>query len=327
MGAALAFVVGPIWGFSTLDSGAFAIVGMAAVFAAMARAPLTSILIVFEITGDYGLVLPLMLATSLATLLADRMHPESVYTMPLRRRGIHLLRREDIDLLDTVTVGEVMKWPGILLDTTTTADVVEQILEDSHHHGLPVVDDDRHLVGILTVSDVARRGGPSPDLTVADIMTPHPITVVPSMPVSAALARMAALGVGRLPVVSDDDPSQFVGMFRRESVVRAYHHALGSTTDRHLYRERARVRTQPGAAFYEMPVMADSYAHGKRVKELTWPEDATLVSIRRGTRVIIPHGDTIIEQGDTITAFGSGDSRVELAFLLEPQPVVDEEAT
>jgi CIC family chloride channel protein len=327
LGTALAVVVGPIWGFSTLDSGAFAIVGMAAVFAAMARAPLTSILIVFEITGDYGLVLPLMLATSLATLLADRMHPESVYTMPLRRKGIHLLRREDIDLLDTVTVGEVMKWPGTLLSTTTTTDVVEQILDDSHHHGLPVVDDEGHLAGILTVSDVARRGGPSPDLTVADIMTPHPITVVPSMPVSAALARMAALGVGRLPVVSDDDPTRFVGMFRRESVVRAYHHALGSTTDRHLYRERARVRTQPGAAFYEMPVMADSFAHGKRVKELSWPEEATLVSIRRGTRVIIPHGDTIIERGDTITAFGSSDSRVELAYLLEPQPVVDEEAT
>jgi CIC family chloride channel protein len=327
LGSALAVVVSPIWGFSTLDSGAFAIVGMAAVFAAMARAPLTSILIVFEITGDYGLVLPLMLATSLATLLADRLHPESVYTMPLRRRGIHLLRREDIDLLDTVTVGEVMKWPGTLLSTTTTADVVEQILDDSHHHGLPVVDDKGHLVGILTVSDVARRGGPSPDLTVADLMTPHPITVVPSMPVSAALARMAALGVGRLPVVSDDDPNKFVGMFRRESVVRAYHHALGSTTDRHLYRERARVRTQPAAGFYEMPVMADSYAHGKRVKELTWPDDATLVSIRRGTRVIIPHGDTIIERDDTLTAFGTGESRVELAYLLEPQPVVDEEAT
>ena len=51
------------------------------------------------------------------------------------------------------------------------------------------------------------------------------------------------------------------------------------------------------------------------------------MSIRRGTRVIIPHGDTIIERGDTVTAFGSGDSRVELAYLLEPQPVVDEEAT
>jgi CIC family chloride channel protein len=327
LGTALAVVVSPIWGFSELDSGAFAIVGMAATFAAVARAPLTSILIVFEITGDYGLVLPLMLATSLATLLADRIHPESSYTMPLRRKGIHLLRREDIDLLDTVSVGEVMKWPGTLLPTTMTADVVDDILEESHHHGLPVVDDSGHLVGILTVSDVARRGGPSPDLTVEDIMTRNPITVVPSMPVSAALARMAALGVGRLPVVSDDDPTEFVGMFRRESVVRAYHHALGSTTDRHLYRERARVRTQPGAAFFDMPVMPDSYAHGKRVKELTWPEDATLVSIRRGTRVIIPHGDTIIERGDTITAFGSGDSRVELAYLLEPQPVVEEDAT
>ena len=321
LGGAIAIVIGPAWGFSTLDPGAFAVVGMAATFSALARAPLTAILIVFEITGDYDLVLPLMLATSIATLLAERLHPESVYTAPLKRRGIHLLRREDIDLLDTVTVGEVMKWPGTLLRRDMTTADVDAVLTAERHHGLPVVDDGGHLVGIVTVSDIARRGGPSDDLTVDEVMTADPITVVPTMPVSVALARMAALGFGRLPVVAADDPRRFVGMFRRESVVRAYHHALGATTDRHLYRERLRLRTQPGAVFYELPIPAQSAVHAKRVKELDWPDGATLVSVRRGDRVIIPHGDTILASGDTITAFGTGDSRVELAFLLEPRPV------
>jgi CIC family chloride channel protein len=328
VGAALAIVVEPVWSFSEIEPGAFAVVGMAAAFASVGRAPLTSILIVFEITGNYGLVLPLMLATSVATFLTDRFHPASAYTMPLVRRGIHLIKREDIDLLDTITVGEVMKWPGTVLSPAMSTAQADALLEEQRHHGMPVTADDE-LVGIITVSDIARAGGPSETTTVGTVMTGRPITVVPSMPVSAALARMAALGFGRLPVVSEDDPTQLVGMFRRDSVVRAYHHALGATTGRHLYRDRIRQRTDPGAAFYEVPVPHASPISGKRVRDLVWPEGATLVSIRRDVRVIIPHGNTVLESDDVITAFGTGDSRVELAFVLQGQSLdhLEEDAT
>ncbi|MFZ0491606.1 MAG: chloride channel protein, partial [Acidimicrobiia bacterium] len=91
-GAGLAELLASIWTLSAFAPGPFAVVGMAAMFAAVARAPLTSILIVFEITQDYKLVLPLMLAVSLATLIADVLSPESVYTMPLIRKGIRLVR-------------------------------------------------------------------------------------------------------------------------------------------------------------------------------------------------------------------------------------------
>jgi CIC family chloride channel protein len=328
IGAALAIIVEPFWTFSDIDPGTFAVVGMAATFAAVGRAPLTAILMVFEITGDYGLVLPLMLATSLATFLGERLHPASVYTMPLKRRGIHLLEREDIDLLDTITVGEVMKWPGTVLSSGMSTAQADSVLEGERHHGMPVCDAGK-LTGVLTVSDIARAGGPSRDVSVGSIMTERPITVFPSMPVSAALARMAALGFGRLPVVSEEDPRELVGMFRRESVVRAYHHALGATTGRHLYRDRIKQRTQPGAAFYEIPVPSDSPLGGQRVRDIRWPDGATLVSIRREARVIIPHGNTVLERGDVITAFGTGESRVQLSYVVQGQPFeqVEEDAT
>jgi CIC family chloride channel protein len=327
-GAAVALLVQPVWGLSEIQPGALAVVGMAATLAASERAPLTAILLVFEITGDYGLVLPLMLATTLATVISDRVHPESAYTAPLKRRGIHLLKREDIDLLDTITVAEVMRWPGTVLRPDMTTAEADAVLAGERHHGMPVCRNDE-LLGIVTVSDIARHGGPSDTVTVDRVMTERPITVVPSMPVSAALARMAALGFGRLPVVSEDHPNELVGMFRRESVVRAYHHALGATTGRHLYRDRIRQRTQPGAAFYEVPVPSDSPVGGKRVREIRWPEGATLVSIRRGARVIIPHGNTALERNDVITAFGTGDSRVHLSYVLQGQPMeqIEEDAT
>lgn len=110
-GAAFAELTSFVWQGSNIDPGAFALVGMAAVFAGVARAPLTSILIVFELTGDYGLVIPLMLAVAISTFVSNQLHPESAYTSPLLRMGIHTVRMDHVDLLDTVTVGNLGSGP------------------------------------------------------------------------------------------------------------------------------------------------------------------------------------------------------------------------
>lgn len=314
LGASFAKIVEIGWPLDAPNPGAFAVVGMAATFAAVARAPLTSIIIVFEITGDYGLVLPLMLATTVSMLVAEYFSSDSAYTMPLTLKGIHLQKPEDIDLLDMVTVGEVMSQPGTLAPTLTGSEALSEI-SDGRHHGLPVVEG-QHLVGILTLTDLAHYTGSLDDILVEDLMTKKPITVVPSMPVSAALARMAALNYGRLPVVADDDRSTHVGMFRRESVVRAYHQALADTTGRQLYRERAKQRALAGASFYEIPIPANSACASKTVRDIRWPDSATLVSVRRGSAVIIPHGDTTLRVGDVVTAFGTSESREKLAWIL-----------
>jgi len=200
LGAGVAALIAPVWEISTIDTGAFAVVGMAATFAAVARAPLTAILIVFELTGDYGLVLPLMLATSLATLLADRLHRETVYTIPLVSRGIRLLRTSDVDLLDTVTVAQVMTpWNEVIRPDATTRHAQEQ-LDVHRHHGLPVASEDDRLVGIITLTDIARTGGPRDDLTAAAAMTPSPVTVTESTPVSRAMeAGVASDGADGQP--------------------------------------------------------------------------------------------------------------------------------
>ncbi len=218
VGAGFALLVDPAWTFSDLDIGAFAVVGMAATFAAVARAPLTSVIIVFEITGNYGLVLPLMLGAALATFLGSRFHADSAYTIELTREGIHLPTTEDIDLLDTVVVGDVMGSVGELADPEMSVAELTDLLDKTKHHGVPVVDNG-HMVGVVSYTDIAQADDAT--APVRSIMTERPITVTAELPVSAALARMAALGLGRLPVVSDTDPAELVGMFCRESVVKA----------------------------------------------------------------------------------------------------------
>ncbi len=317
VGSGFAVVLEPFWGFSELRPGAFALVGMSAVLAAVARAPLTSILIVFEITQDYGLVLPLMLATTLATLLTERFHPESFYTMALVRMGIRRVQHGDIDVLDTVAVGEVMSPAPMVLDPAATTGEVQGHLDRTRHHGLPVVRDGR-LVGIVTVTDVLRTGGPSDQVTAGDAMTPRPVTVTPDAPVSLALERMAALGVGRLPVVDGDASHRLLGLFRREDAVRAYHHALSSQVESQMVRDRLRARVQPGADFFTFEVPGASVADGRSLGEVAWPEGCTVVSVRRGRQVIVPRGGTVLEAGDVITAYGTPHAEDLLAAKLDP---------
>jgi CIC family chloride channel protein len=216
--------------------------------------------------------------------------------------GIKVRKTGEVDLLDTVQVGTVMATSPVVCNTTDVVSEVEQKLHHTRSHGLPVLEEGR-LVGIITLSDIARAG--SGTETVAEAMTHRPATVVPSTPVSIALERMAVLGVGRLPVVGEDDPGRLVGVFRREDAVRAYHEALTASTDSELHRARLAQRTHPGAGYYEFRIPPGSMADGRAIREVAWPEGSTLVSIRRDRHVEVPTGDTVLERGDVVTAFGT----------------------
>jgi CIC family chloride channel protein len=314
-GSGFARLVAGGWTISEISPGAFGLVGMAATFAAVARAPLTSILIVFEITGDYGLVLPLMVTTAIATILAGRVRPESAYTAPLARMGIHPTQIDITDILDTVTVGETMRGDPPAVDPNDSLGHVQGLMQRRRLRAVPVVSDGR-LVGILTERDVARSGGASDQVLARDAMTPSPITVTPTTPVSDALERMAALGVGRLPVVEDNDPDRLVGLFERDGVVGAYHRALGARSRAASTSDRLTMRTAPQAGFSELQIPPGSVADGRLVREVPWPEGCLLVSVHRGTRLLVPTGDTVLYAGDAITTLGSAEARDRLAERL-----------
>jgi K+/H+ antiporter YhaU regulatory subunit KhtT len=175
-------------------------------------------------------------------------------------------------------------------------------------------------VGIITLTDVARTGGPLNEVTAEEAMTPNPVTVAESTPVSRALERMASLGVGRLPVVADASPTQLVGMFRRETAVKAYHFALTEATEHELARKRQQLWTRPDAEFFEFHIPGGSRADGSALKDVSWPQGCTLVAIRRGHAVLVPDGTTVLEAGDIITGFGAADARAQVMERLRAAP-------
>ena len=307
LGGALGMATALLFPDTGIAPGGVALVGMAAVFGAIARTPLTAILIVFELTNDYALVLPLMLATGVALFVADRVTSDSIYTRSLRLRGIVYQQPEDVDIMQTVRVREVMTSDHPTVPPTMSVAELRLLFADTRSHGFAVVDEGR-LHGIVAVSDLqriedhpdVRAGRREPDeLTVGDICTERVLSVEPDDPVFRALHRMAAIDVGRIPVATAGG-RRFLGMVRRSDVVQAYQRAIVRSLSDQQHRESRRLRDLAGVRFVEYIVDPDSEAAGKAVREIVWPKRTVLTSIRRAGEVIMPNGDTVLEPGDEV---------------------------
>ncbi|HET6446647.1 MAG TPA: chloride channel protein [candidate division Zixibacteria bacterium] len=323
LGAAFELVVNRLFPGVSAPAGAYALVGMAAVFAASAHAPITAVIILFELTGDYHIILPLMLTVVVATLLSQLMlRGESIYTLKLSRRGVRLDRGRDMDILQGVTVGEVMTRDPEVVSMSTSIMDLDEIFVRSHHHGLMVVDEEGKLWGIVTLTDLDRalEEKRSKATTVAEIATcwPNLKVAYPDETMGDALARMGSRGLGRLPVVSREDTHQLLGLLRRKGISRAY--SLGLTRREVIHQRANRLQThyEKEAEFVEILLVADDVAIGKKVEEIgpSMPRDCILVSIQRDGHVVIPQGNTVFQTGDLVTAFVRKQKAKELIHSL-----------
>ncbi len=222
-----------------IDPQAFALVGMAAVLAGSVHAPLTATILLFEMTNDYRIILPVMLAAAVSLLLSQRIQRDSIYLTGLSRLGIHLDRGRDVQVLQAITVGEAMQSSKETLPESATLEQAADILARTHHHGLPVVNVGGSLVGMLTVQDIdvvdeLKRAS----TTVGEACTHELLVTYPGETLSDALLRMSYRDVGRLPVVDRNYPRKLLGVLRRADVIHAYEIALTRrTAQRHRARE------------------------------------------------------------------------------------------
>ena len=295
-----------------LVPAAFAMVGMAALLAGAVHAPLTAILLLFEMTRDYRIILPLMFSVIISLLLSQRLQRDSVYTLGLLRKGIRLERGRDVDVMESVQVGDVMlrEISALPLDFPV-ADLGERFLQTGIH-GFAVVTEDGSLFGIVSVSDYRRalagEFGSLEYLGVEEIATRDLITVYPDETVGEALKRMSPRDLSRLPVVARDDPLHLVGMIRRSDIVRSYDVALSRRAAlRHKVQQfRLDALTPEGVNIVEIPVQPGSRCAGMQMKDIPWPEDSLIASLRHGRQVFIPHGKTLIKQGDVLIVVAEG---------------------
>ena len=288
----------------TAQAGAYALVGMAAVFAAAARAPLSAVIILFEMTGDYRIILPLMLSTVIATTLAGHLEPESIYTMKLSRRGTHLEQGRDIDVMQSVRISEVMTTNITPVAGSATLRETAQHFQTHRRNAVPVVDHHGALLGMVSLQDLDRalQNEENTELTAAKIATQSLVTVYPEEAMWVALKKMAPRDLGSLPVVDRNNPQELLGVVWRHDIVKAY--TLGTMRRQQLQDRVARMQVSYGsdAKFVELEITADA-AVGIPLATLSLPRACVIVSIRRRDRVLIPRGDTALKLGDKVTAF------------------------
>jgi CIC family chloride channel protein len=300
-----------------LDPQSYAIAGMAGLMAGVLRAPFTAIMIVFELTRDYRLILPMMLTTILCIVVAERFCKEGLYTFGLVRKGIRLRSGMEIDVMQSVKVGEVMHAPPLTIREDASLSDLRDTLREANARSLSVLDGHGRLAGVVTLRDLQRAYAEDPSDTrrVGDICSRNLVTTFTDESVWTALAKMGAADVGRLPVI-DAATGDLVGMFRRQNIVRAYNMQLMKRVEDQHRAEQVRLNTLTGAHVVELHVLWNSPIAHHRIKDLKLPTESVIASVRREGRLIVPHGATMILPNDVLTVVAGPECEAELKTLV-----------
>ena len=324
LGAAYGEVAALLFPSMPITPPAFALVGMAAVLAGSVHAPLTAILLLFEMTNDYRIILPLMFAVVLSLVISQRFQRDSVYTLGLARKGIRLERGRDVEVMQAIRVDEVMEREVQPFEESDSLAYASKIFDETHHHGLPVINQANEIVGIFTLQDLDRalQAGKE-DLSVGQVCTRDLLIAYPDETMGTVMHRMSARAVGRLPVVERDNPHHLIGLLRRSDIVRAYDLALTrrATLRHRAHQVRLGAMSAEGMTVTEVQIEANAACAGKRISEIKWPQECVIATLRRGHNFVIPHGDTLLRSGDFLVAVAEGEARdILLGICKNPEP-------
>ena len=212
----------------TAPPAAYAIVGMGAVMAGSTHATITAILIIFEMTGDYRIILPMMVATVFSTLVSMRLSKESIYTLKLVRKGIKIRAGKDVELLTEIKVAHVMDTKFTAIPIHLSLSGVMRLMEESKDTSFPVMEKDR-LYGILTFQDLRSilTQPVVPALIIAsDMATRDLITVTREENLYQALQKFGHKDIDMLPVIEKAEPTKLIGVLRRGDVMAFYNKRL-----------------------------------------------------------------------------------------------------
>ena len=221
LGAAVWHVMTYIEPATIIARGAFALVGMGALFAAVIRVPITSILLIFEMTYNYEIILPLMIANAIAYAVASRMTPLSIYESFLFQDGIHLNTAPKTDVLSRVTAASVMTQDVVTLPDDITVSEALDIVGRLEFNGYPVLREGR-MVGLITTGDLRRlEADNQQDHLIVNAMTKKIVHAHPDQTLDTVVLKLAQRELSQLPVVSRVDDTRLLGIITLRDIARA----------------------------------------------------------------------------------------------------------
>ena len=302
----------PEW---TAPSGAYALVGMAALFGAAAHAPITAILILFEMTDDYQIILPLMLAVVVSHLTSSRVLADSIYSIKLARLGGIEGPRREVSVLDLLLVADAMREDFDTVSPGCPLEKLAELARTRRTRSWPVVDSTGELVGIVAGTDlelalVSAAESPS---TVGDIMSTSVVTLRPTDTLRQAFRRFAERDIQLIPVVEDPDGLRLAGVLRRHEMIWAY--KTVSDEHQHLLDTVRGKRSGELEDVLHIDVEVgrdDRRLANMQLRDIRLPPEVLVTLVRREGRLFVPQGKTRVRAGDLLVLMTTSEHENEL---------------
>ncbi len=322
---------------STSTPGAYALVGMGAMIAGTTQAPLTAILTIFEMTGDYQVLLPLMFSCAVATVVGRLLHRESIYTESLAERGVRVGGRVEELVMDRIQVRDLMRQGARpVRDQEPVEDVLKRLLAEGRKELFVVGANERFLgtISLAELSDYLGRPDALRQARAADVLyTDVPVLTLDD-PLSEAIGRWSEVSRDRLPVVDAADTRRYVGELSAGDIIMLYSQEI-------LHKEARLARfvsqgndDRPETTYVELPgeyvvalVTLPASFQGATLRDLDARRQfgVNVIEVKRPIgggreRRIIPEPDTELRAGDGLIVVGRpGD----IARLSDPVRLAD----
>ena len=240
MGAALGGVAGMV--LPHYGQGFWPLVSMGAILGGTMRSPFTGVVFAIELTHDFNMLLPLLVASFLAHAFTVLSLKRSILTEKIARRGYHLSREYALDPLEILFVREVMRTSVVALPADATLEEVRELIRPTQRqhgqHLFPVVENDTHVIGVVSRNHLLKRFEEVQKgetwKSLREVALRHPVVAYPDEPLRVVVYRMVETGLTRFPVVDPIGDTRLLGMISLNDLLRA--------RSRNLEEERARER-------------------------------------------------------------------------------------
>jgi CIC family chloride channel protein len=230
MGGAIGSAVQNIFPQITSTPGAYALVGMGALVASATQAPITAIIIIFEMTGDYKIVLPLMVSCIIGTLFYSSLSRESIYTIELVKRGIRIERGREVNVLKSIPVKNVMISQIQTIPEDMKYNDILRLTAETNYSYFPVVDAGGEMTSILSMHDLRKylmaEEKEISELTAKDLATRDIIVTYPGEDLDEVFKKFGSKNIEEIPVVDPEHSRIPIGMVRRREAIEAYNNEI-----------------------------------------------------------------------------------------------------
>jgi len=306
----------------TASPGAYALVGMGALVGAATHAPITAIVMIFEMTNDYKIILPLMISTIVGVLTSNYLHRESIYTHKLKRKGVILEKGMESNLLKSIKVQDVMRRGFESVPHDLPFNFLIDVLLQTARSRVAVVDDDGGLVGVIP-REMAQKFLSEKDLLseliiARDLVVPDPSLLYPEDTLELASLRFQEYDCRELFVVDGEQTRRLVGMVRKGDLMDAYQREMiklesGATFAYNINRRHRMEPVNVMDGYGILEVEAPHEFSGKRLRDLDLRNrfGINVLAIKRsggvgrnGARMWVPESSDALEDGDVLVVLG-----------------------